>query len=241
MSETPNPDTSLNGLVADLVDHEPIVREEIVSAMQENAEGNGEVIPQEAETPAVENGSNSGPTFTRSVDPNPSVFNPEIHSVDENGKPRLRIDGTFAKKRGRRPGYSGNASGSKNVTIDYRGTAQFFAGLMFSSCTAAMGPAWEPKTDERTNVENAATRYCESKGIGDLPPGIALCLVVSLYALPRVNDEETRKRCRSVGERFGLITPLPKPVERRESQPPPANVKIPVVPVENPLSQFVKG
>lgn len=49
-----------------------------------------------------------------------TTFNPAIHAVDENGEPRLRKDGTYALKRGRKAGttYTPGVTSRSGVVLD---------------------------------------------------------------------------------------------------------------------------
>ena len=49
-----------------------------------------------------------------------TVFNPAIHAVDENGAPRLRKDGTYALKRGRKAGttYAPGVTSKSGVIVN---------------------------------------------------------------------------------------------------------------------------
>lgn len=220
-SEAPLNETDIaNEIIAE----EPRVREEIVSELQKANE------QETTENP--ENNTNapneSGQSYSNNK-PQQEAFNPALHEVNENGQPRLTKDGRFRRKRGRSTGYKApNTSGMGNATTsgkgtsntanentsstnasgaaNYAATASIASGVMFSAAQM-IGPEWAPSDNERTQVESAMATYFESQGIQDIPPGIALVLVIGIYAFPRIQHENTRNKIRSFGETLGLIQP----------------------------------
>jgi hypothetical protein len=204
----------------DLISGEPTVREEIVSRLEE----------KNKESEQAENAETSGFSFQssgNSNDTSPKVsqsgFDPSIHETNADGTPRRTKNGDFRRKRGRRGnGTNGsgthdsntsqtpNDTGNASTTVNYTQMGEMFAGMLFSTCVATFGNKWEPKAEERSNITNATARYCESVGMQDIPPGIALVLCVGMYALPRFNDPETKAKIRDIGESMGIVRRVKK-------------------------------
>ena len=201
--------TETESVVDDIITNEPNVREEIVNAIEE----------KESQTASVE----SDPVSVGYAAPTTEAFNPDIHESDDKGNPRLTKDGRFRKKRGQKSNKNRNnqgdsvneantGAGETNTSqpIDYKVTAVFFTTIVFSTMETAFGKAWKPSEAEQGNINYCATRFCEANDITDLPPGIALALAFGMYALPRLNDPETKERMRSYGESLGLVSPRKK-------------------------------
>lgn len=72
------------------------------------------------------------------------------------------------------------------------------AGLFIMLATAIGGADFVPRVDEHTNesdmLTNAFSDYCRDKEIGDVPAGVALCLALALYTVPRFQMPKTRSR-----------------------------------------------
>lgn len=190
-------------IVSNLVAAEPKVNDEIIEAMQESEK------PQSTEA------ANVSSTYI----PPPSAreaFDPSIHETDDNGNPRLTKDGAYRRKRGQKA-KKGTIPVSQNTTtftteadtkpVDYRGTAIFFTGIVFSTCESLFGKSWKPNSQESENINTAAERFCAANDIQDLPPGIALAVAFGMYALPRLQDPETKERIRAMGESIGMVKP----------------------------------
>lgn len=216
-----NPD-SLEGITESFIAGEPTVNEEVVQKLQEsNQTDTGESGTVKPETPV-----SSIPQSSAQSVPVREEFNPAVHESNPDGTPRLTADGKYRRKRGRKsnsPKSANTATVSAQAVpqtpnIDYRGTAVLLSSLVFNGSVAVFGPAWEPSQAEREQIENAATRYCESQDISDIPPGIALLLCMGMYAVPRLSDSQTKEKLRSIGESLGIVRPKPKVVQN-ESAP----------------------
>ena len=69
-------------------------------------------------------------------------FDPARHRVDENGNPIRNRDGSYAKKRGRKPGQRVTSRGARKQTVDYRpGINGLFQGLCIPLSLAAPADA----------------------------------------------------------------------------------------------------
>ena len=218
-------------LVDDIVEHEPKVREEIIANLRSDTDTSG----------LGENGSGAEPVSTDSsgdlfgvntnaetaTGPTPTplgqneTFDPNIHEVNPDGTPRTTKDGKYRRKRGRRGGATGTRSGVSGgnaavppvgtVTVDYNNLATITTNLFFTGTTSFLGKAWEPTQAEVVSIHSSTKRFLEHYQIEDIPPGLALVLAVGIYALPRLNDDETkrniRRYARSLGFNIGLSEP----------------------------------
>lgn len=136
-------------------------------------------------------------------------FDPSIHAQNEDGTPRVKKDGTYALKRGRKSGVISAPSGDADLPtpadkpaapetvkkINYKNLGQVYAGLFFGGTASIIGPEWMPRdNDEKKNVENAFAAYAEHSGAQDLPPGIALVLTLGMYSAARFQHENTKSK-----------------------------------------------
>lgn len=131
-------------------------------------------------------------------------FDPAVHAVNTDGTPKLRGDGTFAKKRGRKSGQSVNSplqpgAGIIAQTPDSRGTisndeaARQVCNAMVGVAVAVIGPEWAPVDKaEAKGLETAFKNYFDAKGQINLPPEVGLALAVGAYGLSRMGHESTQ-------------------------------------------------
>ena len=128
-------------------------------------------------------------------------FDPEIHSTDAMGNPVKNKDGSFRKKRGRKRGSTVNPE----ATYESGNLAKTSVELLVNTCVVTFGEAWLPikdkdhGIDERVNLEGAFDRFYAEKGLDDLPAGFALVLACSAYALPRLQDQQTKSKLSKLG------------------------------------------
>jgi len=211
-------ESQTNELINDMVEKEPTINEEIIDAISKKEESG----PIEGESKAE---PNPVPQSSSNVVVQNSAFDPSIHEVDGNGNPRLTKDGKFRRKRGRANvnkstnesgiGVSSGGIDSKPVGMDFTATGKMFAGIMFGGFQAVFdSEEWEPNNSERSQIENATVKYCESQNIADIPPGIALVLCVGMYALPRLAMPNTREKLKKYGRMVGIVKP-----EMKQTQP----------------------
>lgn len=132
-------------------------------------------------------------------------FDPAVHAANPDGTPKLRGDGSFAKKRGRKPGAGSVNSpvqpgaGIIAQTPDSRGTitneeaARQVCNAMVGVAVAVIGPEWAPVDKaEAKGLETAFKNYFDAKGQINLPPEIGLALAVGAYGLSRMGHESTQ-------------------------------------------------
>lgn len=231
-------------LVADIVEHEPKVREEIIANLQSDSRKNDEVSTNgDAVSPADSSdlfGGNTNAETATGPTPTPmgsgETFDPSIHEVNADGTPRLTKDGKPRRKRGRKG--SGNAGGSRSsvsgdgstvppvgtVTVDYNNLATITCNLFFTGTTSFLGKAWEPSQAEVVSIHSSTKRFLEHYQIEDIPPGLALVLAVGVYAIPRLNDDETKRNIRRYARSLGFNVGIPEPTTNQT----PGNVSSPV-------------
>lgn len=88
-------------------------------------------------------------------------------------------------------------SDSGQAAVDY----DVMGGLMFDMVTNAssmmLGPEWQPNNpEERKLVVASVAAYLRSKEIKDIPPGMMLALVLTVYAAPRITKPSTAGKLR---------------------------------------------
>jgi len=148
-------------------------------------------------------------------------FDPAIHALDADGNPRKKKDGSFASKRGRKPGQREaaqrentrpNSSGKlppKNVAesgtvsgdissvpeVDFKAIAAAAVGTSLGIAVMTFGDEWRPKDKaEYSGLCDATESYFKAKGVQDLPPGWLLLATVTAYSLPRLTAPTTKSR-----------------------------------------------
>jgi hypothetical protein len=146
-------------------------------------------------------------------------FDPAVHSVNPDGTPRLRVDGSYAHKRGKggRKSGSDDSAGSDNLFGGYETatTPQSIphqtapnmsstqaATMLVIACTTVMGklvgPEWHAEKPEQKALAEATKIYLDSKGGLNVTPEMGLFIAISMYAVPRLAHENTRSK-------FGLV------------------------------------
>lgn len=79
--------------------------------------------------------------------------------------------------------------------VDYKALAAALFDMSIGTLTVAFGPEWKPQTpEERAGVVGAFATYLEANEIKDIPPGVMLTIVASMYALPRLNQPGTKTK-----------------------------------------------
>lgn len=134
-------------------------------------------------------------------------FNPDLHEVDADGNPRLTTSGKLRRKRGNK---SGSKINGENEPLNIPGkpgavspsleAAKATAGAIFTLGTTIGGDEWQPindpqsGTNEYANMVDVWNEYYKSKGVKDIPPGIALSIAVIGYVTPRLFMPKTKSR-----------------------------------------------
>lgn len=142
----------------------------------------------------------------KTVNSDGEVFNSAIHATNDAGEPIKTANGKFAKKRGRKAGGANSGDSGSTVAKPQTSAASgevagpskaYAAGASAAAALIALGMAfggdeWQPRADKATgtnefaNLSDAFGKYFEAKGMTDIPPGVALCIVIGSYAVPRL-------------------------------------------------------
>lgn len=150
----------------------------------------------------------------------PAGFDPTIHAVDRDGRPIVKSNGEFAKKRGRRKGAKAtsgavfsalpnpNAASTENAPligdvpseqVDNGPIAKWSANLVFNAGVLFFGAdLGEPTKDEKTMLPAAFKDYYDLKGAPNLPPEVGLFLAVGAYVAPRLMHERMTEKRRGI-------------------------------------------
>jgi hypothetical protein len=125
-------------------------------------------------------------------------FDPSIHVANRDGTPKMTTKGMFVMKRG-----LGTTKTGKVKTISSKATQEAMdqdarmCGLMVvsvltNSAQGFMGVEWKPTDNENLMLEDSTAKAFQAWGWTDLPPGIALTLAWTQYALPRLIAEKKK-------------------------------------------------
>ena len=138
------------------------------------------------------------------------TFDPELHATDREGKPSLTPLGKFRKKRGAsKVATKSDAVKKAQDENAARAAGVLAADMMIIGCVNLLGPEWAPigkegeqapvEFNEHDNLRRAFGDYFVARNISDFPPGIALTMALSSYAIPRfVGGKETKTRLAKV-------------------------------------------
>lgn len=168
---------------------------------------------QSADHSSPPSGFPVAPVFSSGkVEENHTVFDPEIHSIGEDGKPRLNQDGSFRKKRGRKKGSTNSHFvDTSQATFDLEcSNCATLTVQTFIVCGYALGgEEWKAEDAEKFAMIEAWKAYYKAKGCLDLPPWIGVAIATGAYALPRFNKPITKSRLQQV---WGVVKPFGKRV-----------------------------
>jgi hypothetical protein len=193
----------LSGIASDLVGSMPDVQPHAIQARRDDRANN-------ATAPDVDG----------------TIFDPAIHAVDDDGKPKKTLLGKFAKKRARdkgvknsgTPAVSRLGTGKPAQSADDKKAAQeaearnagaIAAGAMFTFGMLIGGEEWQPIKDHTTGTDEAAMMakafgdYFAAKGMTDIPPGVALCIAIGGYIVPRCFMPKTQTRFQKIKNWIG--------------------------------------
>lgn len=144
-------------------------------------------------------------------------FDPKIHKTNKAGEPTLSTKGKLIKKPGRkakpeseRPqSVIGPSAGTHTPAAPTesevakqmaRASGTVAANMVMQIGIVAGGEEWQPMKDEETGLdekalmESAWADYFEATGKQDIPPGMALTVVMLGYILPRFTMPKTQTR-----------------------------------------------
>lgn len=211
MSDTKEPDSQIDALTLEPVDtalgditNMPEVSEHVVNA------GSSETVTEDTAA-SQSGGGDLGIIPKRPTDKSGATFDPDLHAVDSDGKPKLTKSGNFALKRGRKAGHKSkvNAPGKdtpkesdqeKRKREDNRVMGETAAAMTINLGLAIGGDEWQPKIDETSGINEAEYlagvwgQWFAAKDMDDIPPNMALALGLAYYVIPRMAQPKTRKR-----------------------------------------------
>ena len=140
-------------------------------------------------------------------------FDPDIHVTDDDGRPKLTKSGKLRMRPGRKSasnvsvGPTSNAAGlSPQQKLQARQAGDAAANSLIMLGVVLGGEEWHPIKDESTGLDEKAHLtmafgdYFEAKEMTDIPPGVALTIAVSAYALPRFTMPQTKTRMQKFKE-----------------------------------------
>lgn len=181
-------DKNLNDLVSDM----PQVVPDAVQAAQEAEKSEAEQIK----------------------DSKGDIFDPAIHAVGEDGKPKLTPKkGQFAKIRlpKDKPVPSGMVSGPtpQAITANQRATAIVISGVFIQTGCVIFGDEWQPektqKYDEKAYLIESTEEYLRVSGMETLPPWLLLVVAYGSYGLKRFTRPQTKTVLQKMGDWFNGI------------------------------------
>ena len=133
------------------------------------------------------------------------AWNPEVHATGANGRGVKTAKGTWRRRRGA-GGRSGSVVAAKRGGVPPEATSETQARAAGVACAHALfvfgralgGEEWSPRDSdghsETRLMESAFGDYFVATGRTDFPPGLALTMAVSAYALPRFTMPQTKSR-----------------------------------------------
>lgn len=178
----------IGDLAADIIATKSEARQETIDAIQSKSDT--ETPAQPVSTPGNGTGNGTIGGNAVGVDVGGNRFDPTIHETDHTtGLPRKTAAGLYRRKRG--AGARVNRTDSVTTsTIPQIANAHYMAAVGMADCffgaaQSMLGPDWKPSDDERNSIIHQGSRCCERYGITDFPPGVALVLALSAYAMNR--------------------------------------------------------
>lgn len=180
----------------------------------EAARASREPGPEETTEPESQSSTPSSDLFDSAGE----RFNPEIHATGKDGRGKKTAKGNWAKKRGRKSGTL-NIPGDKSAEAREKEReaarlaesvqlGEVAAHLIFTLGEGLGGDEWKPIVDPVTGKDepvamtNAFAKYFHMKGMSDFPPGAMVLLAISMYALPRLTKDQTKKNLGNFAKRM---------------------------------------
>lgn len=123
-------------------------------------------------------------------------FDPTIHSVGADGKPRLTSAGNLRVRRG----LGGNAGQSQpsngddgaGLSPEVRMAGVAAASTFFMITSMLGGEDWKPTKEEREAITTCSAQTLDYYGLQQVHPLVSLAGVMMVYAQPRLTKSETR-------------------------------------------------
>jgi hypothetical protein len=122
-------------------------------------------------------------------------FDPSLHSVGADGKPRLTSTGNLRVKRGL-GGDSGqqpmSGDGGEGLSPETRMAGVAAASTFFLMCGMFGGDDWKPTNPEREALQSTMAAALDYYGVQRVHPLVSLSAVILVYAQPRLMKPEAR-------------------------------------------------
>ena len=113
---------------------------------------------------------------------------------EERDKQRARLRSvTQAPPRAQKPAPIASPA---LAVVNYQAMGEAVASMWFSTGEMILGPEWAPDTagGEHLAVAHAFRDYFKANNYRDLPPGFALCFVLSVYTLKRATKPTIKSK-----------------------------------------------
>lgn len=154
---------------------------------EEGGEGDGEVFRwDEGDESARRENDERG---SLEKDAKGRVFDPQLHSTDDNGNPRYNKKGLFIFLRKDKRGRVDTTEHTKAENFE---SALLYFDAFTDSASALMGEHWKPNNeDQRKAVAKSIARWLDTTEMEPLGPLEAMLLKVGTYSAPRVAHRDT--------------------------------------------------
>ncbi|AUR83890.1 hypothetical protein NVP1102O_08 [Vibrio phage 1.102.O._10N.261.45.E3] len=172
-------------------------------------------IPESAETPEMPRELLFDENGEVRTDADGNTFDDSKHVVDENGHPKLTGKGKLRKKRGRKSGSistTNAAQTAQKMAVSekekYRvvgaGAANALISLGIMLGGEDFAPIQNQHIDEKQNLESAFSDWAQTQEVDDIPPNLALTIVLGAYLLPRLTMPKQVSKLKLIKEWFKL-------------------------------------
>lgn len=143
-----------------------------------------DVIDSQPDVSGGITGDEHGVVSDDSVDNYGRRFDPSLHVVDDEGKPKLTKKGRLYVQRGKSPSKIKKDKAPSTQPDNYHACAQVVCGTIFGFGQLVAGDDGIPSKDQADFMIQSYERYFESQDIEDIPPGLAVFLSTTAYVLP---------------------------------------------------------
>ena len=189
--ETPTDNTQNGGIEAlatETIEQEPRINEKVVANLEEKEK------EQAAPEPITYERSTQSDTY------DDTIFDPNRHEIDpKTGQPARTKAGKYRRKRGGGGKRATNSTETPNATtqsapVDYAGLADMTLNMVFGGLCMFLGPHWAPSPQEYAEIRKHTIKTLEYYELPEIPPPLALAVVVGMYSLPRYYHPDTQSR-----------------------------------------------
>jgi hypothetical protein len=179
---------TLQELVGEIEASKPRASDNVESLLEGERDTSGD-LPPNTSVPYSESPSGF-------VDPN--HFDPSIHSVGADGKPRLNKDGTFRRKRGKGKATQKVVATPVAVSPEDIAKAKQAAFITVQSllviATSLGGEEWVADASETKMMVDSWEQYYIMTGAFDMPPWVMVLVSTGMYAAPRFRLPKTQTK-----------------------------------------------